>query len=258
MMTESPPSARVARLYRYPVKGLSAEALANVAVAAGEAFPEDRRFALAHAGTPFDPMKPEWLPKSRFLMLMKNERLALLESRYDAATATLEIWRKGKRVARGIITTPVGKAVIEDFFGAFMRAEALGKPRLVEAPGHVFSDNRDKVVSLVNLATVADLERVVGRPVDPLRFRANVYMEGLPAWADFDWLERDIAIGSARLKVERRIPRCPATDVDPATGERDMAIPKTLKSAYGHADLGIYAKVIAGGTMAAGDDIRVL
>lgn len=258
MMTDSLPSARVAHLYRYPVKGLSAEGLDSVTVTAGEAFPEDRRFALAHAGTPFDPMKPEWLPKTRFLMLMKNERLALLQSRYDAASGALEIWRGGKRVARGIITTPVGKAVIEDFFGAFMRTEALGKPRLVEARGHVFSDNREKVVSLLNMASVADLARVVGRPVDPLRFRANVHLEGLPAWAEFDWLDREIAVGSARLKVVRRIPRCPATEVDPATGARDMNIPQTLKNAYGHVDMGIYAKVIAGGTLSAGDDIRLL
>ena len=258
MNTPSPSSARVARLCRYPVKGLSAETLPEVAVAPGEGLPEDRRFALARAGTPFDPMKPEWLPKTHFLMLMKNERLALLESRYDAATGTLEIRRGGKRVARGVITTSVGRAVIEDFFGAFMRTEALGKPKLIEAPGHVFSDNREKVVSLVNLASVADLERVIGRPVAPLRFRANVYVEGLEPWAEFAWAEREIVIGGARLRVVRRIPRCPATDVDPVTGARDMTIPQTLKSAYGHADMGIYLEVIAGGTLAAGDAIRLL
>lgn len=258
MNTTSPSSPRVARLCRYPVKGLSAEPLDSIDLTPGEALPEDRRFALARAGTPFDPLNPEWLSKSHFLMLMKNERLALLESRYDAASGALEIWRNGKRVARGVITTPVGRAVIEDFFAAFMRAESLGKPKLVEAPGHTFSDNREKVVSLINLASVADLERVIGRPVDPLRFRGNVYVEGLAPWAEFDWLEREIAIGSARLKVVRRIPRCPATDVDPATGARDMAIPQTLKRAYGHVDMGIYATVTAGGTMAAGDAIDLL
>jgi uncharacterized protein YcbX len=251
----SPP--RIARLCRYPVKGLSAEPLQTVTLTGAEGLPEDRRFALAHAGTRFDPANPEWLPKGQFLMLMKNERLALLESRYDAQTTTLEIWRNGKRVARGALSTPVGRAVIEDFFAAFMRTEALGKPKLVEAPGHMFSDAREKVVSLINLATVTDLERVVGRPVDPLRFRGNVYLEGLPAWAEFDWLEREIAIGDARLRVARRIPRCPATDVDPATGARDMTIPLTLKSAFGHADLGVYAEVTTGGAIAVGNDVSL-
>lgn len=258
MIESAAPSPRIARLCRYPVKGLSAQSLDTVTLAPGEGLPEDRRFALAHAGTRFDPANPEWLPKRQFLMLMKNERLALLESRYDAATTTLEIWRGGKRVARGALTTPVGRAVIEDFFAAFMRTEALGKPKLVEAPGHMFSDAREKVVSVINLATVADLERVVGRPVDPVRFRGNAYVEGLPAWAEFDWLGRDIAVGGARLRVARRIPRCPAVDVDPATGARDMNLPRTLQAAFGHADLGVYAEVTAGGTLAVGDDVQLL
>ena len=258
MSTSSSLPIRIAQICRYPVKGLSAETLAAVTLTPGESLPEDRRFALARAGTPFDPMAPEWLPKSHFLMLMKNERLALLESHYDAATGMLEIWRGGKRVARGAITTPVGRAVIEDFFSAFMRVESLGKPKLVEAPGHVFSDNREKVVSIINLASVADLARIVGRPVDPLRFRANIYVEGLAPWTEFDWLDHDITIGTTCLKVVRRIPRCPATDVDPATGARDMNIPKTLKSAYGHVDMGVYATVKTGGTLAAGDDIHIL
>jgi len=183
-----------------------------------QGLPEDSDSRWPIPAPRFDPANPEWLPKRSFLMLMKNERLALLESRYDAATATLEIWRGGKRVARGALATPVGRAVIEDFFGAFMRAEALGKPKLVEAPGHMFSDAREKVVSLINLASVTDLQRVVGRPVDPIRFRGNVYVEGLPAWAEFDWVGREIVIGDAGLRIVRRIPRCPATDVDPATG----------------------------------------
>jgi len=258
-MIDAPaPLPRIARLCRYPVKGLSAQSLETVALKPGEGLPEDRRFALAHAGTRFDPANPEWLPKRGFLMLMKNERLALLESRYDVATTTLEIWRGGKRVARGALATPVGRAVIEDFFAAFMGAEALGKPKLVEAPGHMFSDAREKVVSLINLATVADVERVVGRPVDPIRFRGNLYVEGLPAWAEFDWLGREIAVGGARLKVARRIPRCPAVDVDPLTGARDMNLPRTLQSAFGHIDLGVYAEVTAGGTLAVGDDVRPL
>lgn len=257
-MTDDMPLPRIARLCRYPVKGLSAEPLQTVTLTPGQGLPEDRRFALAHAGTRFDPANPEWLPKRQFLMLMKNERLALLESRYDAATATLEIWRGGKRVARGALATPVGRAVIEDFFAAFMQAEALGKPKLVEAPGHMFSDAREKVVSLINLASVADLERVVGRPVDPIRFRGNVYVEGLPAWAEFDWLGREIAIGNARLRVARRIPRCAATDVDPASGARDMTIPRTLMAAFGHADLGLYVEVTAGGAITIGDGVRLL
>ena len=70
---------------------------------------------------------------------------------------------------------------------------------------------------------------------------------------------REIAIGSgARLKVVKRIVRCAATNVDPQTGERDLAIPDTLLRTWGHADCGIYAEVIAPGDIAIGDAVRCL
>lgn len=36
------------------------------------------------------------------------------------------------------------------------------------------------VVSVINLESVRDLERRTAHEIDPLRFRANVYVDGLP------------------------------------------------------------------------------
>src|SRR4029079_12826519 len=95
--------------------------------------------------------------------------------------------------------------------------------------GHSFSDVPRKVVSLINLASVAALETATGVPVEPLRFRANLYVEGWPAWHEFDLLDQDVTIGPfARARVVKRIVRCAATNVDPETGTRDLEIPKTL------------------------------
>ena len=120
--------------------------------------------------------------------------------------------------------------------------------------GHSFSDVAKKVVSIINLASVADLETIIGAPVDPLRFRGNLYVAGWPAWHEFDLLDREIEVGNGvRLKVVKRIVRCAATDVDPATGIRDLTIPATLQRNLGHADCGVYAEVVAGGEVAVGD-----
>jgi hypothetical protein len=110
-----------------------------------------------------------------------------------------------------------------------------------------------KVVSIVNLASVAAVETAAGAAVDPLRFRGNIYVSGWPAWHEFDLMGQTLAIGGARLKVVKRIVRCAATDVDPATGIRDLTIPRTLQQAFNHADCGVYAEVTAGGGIAAGD-----
>jgi uncharacterized protein YcbX len=109
-----------------------------------------------------------------------------------------------------------------------------------------------KCVHIVNLATVREVERVVGRPIDPLRFRANLYLDGIEPWSEFTWLNQEISIGPARLTVFARTQRCEATNVDPATGARDMAIPAHLMRTWGHQDLGIYAKVMSGGEIAVG------
>lgn len=247
---------KITRIFRYPVKGLSAQSLDKVTLRPDLGIPDDRRFALAHAATQFDASAPKWLPKTGFMMLMRDERLATLETAYDEADETLSVFRKGRRVARGRITTPVGRAVIEDFFAAYMKREAVGKPRLLEAPeGHMFSDHRACVLSLIGAASITDLERVVGESVNPIRFRPNLIFEGAAPWDELKWPDREITIGGVRLKVTKRIDRCAAVNVDPQTAERDMNIPKALQRGFGHIDMGVYARVMTEGSIAVGDEL---
>jgi uncharacterized protein YcbX len=247
---------RVQAIYRYPVKGLSAEALARTRLAPGQTLLADRRYAIENGPSGFDPAAPAYFPKIRFLMLMRNERLARLETRYDEATHVLTVREGGREVARGDLSSAEGRARIEDFFRAFSADELRGAPRVLQADGHSFSDVARKVVSIINLATVAALETAVGAPVHPLRFRANVYVTGWPAWHEFDLIGREIAIGgAARLKIVKRIVRCAATNVDPDTGMRDLTIPETLSQTFGHMDCGVYGEVVAGGEIAVGDVI---
>jgi uncharacterized protein YcbX len=116
-----------------------------------------------------------------------------------------------------------------------------------------------KVVSIINLASVAALEDMIGHPVDPLRFRGNVYVRGWPAWSELGLVGCDVSIGgTARAKIVKRIVRCAATNVDPATGIRDLNIPHTLMQRLGHSDCGVYAEITAAGDVAPGDTIALL
>src|SRR5258708_24347423 len=128
-------------------------------------------------------------------------------------------------------------------------------PKVLTSPGHSFSDVARQVVSIINLASVRAIENMVGHPVHPLRFRANLYVEGWPAWHEFELLDRTLAVRDVRLKVVKRIVRCAAVNVDPDTGERDLAIPQALQRRLGHGDCGIYAEVTTGGSIAVGDAI---
>jgi uncharacterized protein YcbX len=139
-----------------------------------------------------------------------------------------------------------------------MPADLRGPPKVLAAPtGYRFTDSRSGFVSIINLASVAVIETVLGVPVHPLRFRGNLLVGGWPAWHEFDLVDREIAIGDVRLKVTKRIVRCAAINVDPDTGARDLTIPATLMKTFDHMDCGVYAQVIAGGDIAPGDAITI-
>jgi uncharacterized protein len=248
--------ATIRAIYRYPVKGLSAEPLAATALAPGETVIGDRRYAIENGPSGFDPATPRYLPKQRFLMLMKNERLARLDTHFDDATHVLVIQENGTEVVRGDLRTPAGRADIEAFFLNFCADELRGPPKLLAAQGHSFSDVAKKVVSIINLASLGAIEGMVGQPVDPLRFRGNFYVDGWPAWREFDLLGEEVTFGGqARARVVKRIARCAATNVEPGAGVRDLDVPATLLRNLGHADCGVYAEVTAGGAVAAGDPV---
>jgi hypothetical protein len=246
---------KIVSIYRYPVKGLSAQELPSAALEPGKTIPFDRAYAIENGPGRFNSDEPKYLPKINFLMLMRNERLAALKTEFDEASETLTIFRDGKQVARGQLSTKLGRQMIEQFMAAYMKAELKGPPRIVQAPGHSFSDVSAKCLHFVNLATVRDFERIVGKPLDPLRFRANVYFDGLEPWAESQWVKREIRAGAATLKVFSETERCDATNVDPQTGARDTSIPPTLIRSFGHSHLGFYATVKARGVIAPGDEV---
>ena len=253
-MTSQQP--RIDAIYRYPVKGLSPQPLARTQLAVGSTLPADRLYAIENGASGFDPAAPAYFPKFRFLMLMRNERLAALRSDFDEASHTLVIHAEGREAARGDLRTPEGRAAIERFFAGYCASELRGPPKVLFGQGHSFSDVAKKVASIINLASVAALENAAGAAVHPLRFRGNLYVAGWPAWHEFELLGRELAIGNgARLKAIKRIERCAATNVDPDTGIRDLTIPRTLMQSFGHTDCGIYAEVVTGGDVAVGDAI---
>ncbi len=253
-MTNEP--ARLNAIYRYPVKGLSPQKLARTHLTRGATLPADRLYAIENGPSGFDPAVPAYFPKQRFLMLMRNERLASLKTDYDEANHMLSIHWEGREAARGDLRSKEGRLAVEAFFRRFMPKELDGPPKVLSSAGHSFSDVAKKVVSIINLASVASVENAVGAPVDPLRFRGNLYLTGWPAWHEFGLLGQTLTIGkTTELKVVKRIQRCAATDVDPNTGIRDMTIQRTLMENFDHTDCGVYAEVVAAGDISVGDAV---
>ncbi|SEF52677.1 MOSC domain-containing protein [Bosea lathyri] len=249
---------RIASLYRYPVKGLTPERLPRAALEEGRYFPGDRLFAIENGPSGFDPAEPVHQPKIKYLMLMRNEALARLRTRYDDASGDLVIAHEGSEALRASTATEAGREQISRFFEGFMPDELRGKPQLLRAPdSYRFTDSRSGFVSIINLASVAALGERIGAPVDPLRFRGNIMVEDIAPWAENELVGSELATPSGlRLRVIKRIERCAATNVDPQTGARDMQIPKALMQGYGHVDCGIYCRILASGTLSEGESLE--
>jgi len=250
------PMITVARLYRYPVKGLSAQPLSRVALDAEKPFPQDRIYALARPGAPIDRDDPKWAKKGLFVMLMLDEGLARVNTSLDLDTLRLTVKEGNREVASAQLADAAERTQIESFFWQLLPG-LPAPPLLVHSSGGHFMDKPDNVISLINLSTVRSLEQQWGVEIDPLRFRANIYIDGAKPWEEFDWVGSEIRIGGVVFSVDRKNGRCGATNVNPATGRRDLDIPSSLRTAFGHKNLGVYLIARDGGDIAVDDPVFV-
>ncbi|MGH6923136.1 MAG: MOSC domain-containing protein [Propylenella sp.] len=248
----------IAALYRYPVKGFSPEPLERAEIPAGGTMPFDRAFAVENGPSGFDPNAPAYYPKISFLMLMRNERVAEFATRFDETTGEFRILKGGELQVAGSLLTEAGRSRIEAWLAENFRRELRGPPRILSAPGHSFSDKAAKVLHLVNLESVRALSEGLGEPVDPLRFRPNIVIDGAPAWSELDWAEgTEVRLPGILLSMADRTSRCAATNVDPKTGRRDLQIPRALTTNFEHADFGIYLVASTSGAISVGDEATI-
>lgn len=248
--------ARIVSLYRHPVKGFTPERLARADLEAGACFPCDRLYAVEDGPSGFDPQAPAHISKMKFTVLAKIPAVARARTAFDEASGVLTARAEGVADFAGDLRAAAGRAGFAAWLAVLLGDEARGPLKVIEGPGpHRFMDSRSGYVSIVNLASVRDLSDKIGRALDPLRFRANLYVDGWPAWAENDLTGQTLSLGAARAEVLKPIVRCAATHVDPTSAERDVDLVKALFDHYGHMFCGIYLNVTQGGAVREGDTV---
>ena len=246
----------VAALYRHPVKGFTPEPRSVALLQAGAAFPCDRLYAVENGPSGFDPGNPAFLSKQKFTVLAAIPALARARTVYDEATGLLTVRADGHPPVSADLGSEAGRAAFAAWLEGFIDADdRRGALRVLEGPGHHrFMDDKAGAVSLLNLASVRDLSEKLGREVDPLRFRANVHVDGWAPWAELDLAPgAQVKLGPVEARVVKPIVRCAATHVDPRAGERDLDLVPALFAHYGHRFCGLYLQVAWGGEVAVGD-----
>lgn len=250
----------VAALSVYPVKGLSAQRLESVTLHEGEGVRGDRAWALARAGGEYRPGTRRAVPKGEFHVLVRDERLAGLQTRLvDDSVLTVAVG--GHPVLEADLDTGTGRMLAQDFFARVLDLAPGAEPLVAREPGRKFtdvsvrSDAMMMAVSFINLASVRALEGRVGVPVDPYRFRANVHVDALPAWSELSLDGGRIRVGAALLQATINTRRCAATQVNPADGRRDLPVPQLLQEHFGHDEMGVYGEVRETGEVRLGDPV---
>lgn len=245
---------RVAALWRHPIKGHGREPLDRVTLATGQTMPWDRRWAVAHEAARTD--GTAWAPSAEFSRGSKVAALMAINARSDEAAGTITL----SHPDRPDLTFDPDSDT-QAFLGwvkPLMPANRAQSARFVRVEGRGMTDTDFPSISLINLATNAAMSDAVGRPVSALRWRANIHVEDVPEWEEFNWVGKAIRVGQTEMTVREPILRCLATAADPETGIRDIDTLGTLNKTWGHQDFGIYAEVTAGGEIAVGDAIEVL
>jgi len=251
---DSPVAGALRALRRHPVKGFTPEPLGEVALAPGEGFPFDRVWAVENGPSGFDPSAPAFVPKQRFTVLASIPRVAAATTRYDEVEGVLHARAAGLPPFAGRLDGAEGRTAFAAWLGRLLGEEAPGPLKVVEAPAqHRFTDHPQGQVSVINLASVRDLAARMGAEIDPLRFRANLYVDGWPPWIENDWAGGVFQLGAATATMLKPIVRCAATHVNLQTAERDLEVTKGLFDHYGHLHCGIYLNVRSPGRLAVGD-----
>lgn len=247
-------SGRLQSIWRYPVKGFTPEPLDAAILTPCEHLPFDRLYAVEDGPSGFDPAEPRHISKRKFVVLAKIAAVAKIRTAFDDESGRLRADAAGHAPFEGDLNDDTGAQAFAGWLAAVLGDEARGPLKVLQAPrAHRFMDDEAGFVSIINLASLQALQRFIGRPVDPLRLRANLYVEGWPAWAEDALAGGAITIGQVRLKVAKTITRCVATHVDPTSGERDMELVRALFDGFGQAHCGVYASVSDGGRIAPGD-----
>jgi len=241
-------------IWRHPVKGFTPESLTEVRLTAGDYFPFDRLYAVEDGPCGFDPAAPAHISKQKFTVLAKIPAVAAIRTAFDDATGVLTAQVGSDAPLAADLADEAGRTSFAAWLGQVLGDEVQGPLKVLPAPGrHRFMDHPQGYVSIINLNSVRDLEAKIGRPVDPRRFRANLYVEGWPAWVENQSMAGSVRVGEVEARLYKPIVRCLATHVDPDTAKADIEITRALFDNYGHTFCGVYVSVSKGGRIALGD-----
>ena len=246
---------RVSALWRHPIKSHGREALDRLTLIEGQTVPWDRHWAVTHEASKYE--GAAWAPCANFMIGTRFPTLAGIDAALDVATRTLTLTHRDRPALTFSPDTAEGAAAFLDWVAPLIPEGGRKPVALRKAPQVGLTDTPFPSVSVMSTASHRAVEGRLGRALEPERWRGNIWFEGAAPWEEFEWIGREITVGTARLRIEDRIERCKHTMANPVTGQRDTDTLGLLQEGWGHTDFGIYGVVTQGGDVALQDEVRL-
>ncbi|MGB3239035.1 MAG: MOSC domain-containing protein [Geitlerinemataceae cyanobacterium] len=257
----------VTQLFTHPIKGLTPQEIDRTILETDFGIPGDRAFALMFTDATEEPERlVPWMSKKHFAVQNDWPGLAALDCRYYPENHCLIVRKNKEEVLSANTTTERDRIDLffSDYLAGLTPTESARHPhpssvKLVGDPtGNTRYPDRHPVhISLVSQATLEAIAAAVGDRIDVRRFRPNILLDGVSPWEEFEWVGREISIGTAKLTISAPIGRCLNIEVNPETGERDLPLFSLLQEHFGHGKTGVVAKVNIGGAVEVGDGLAV-
>ena len=248
-------TCELAEIWQFPVKGFPGQSYSSVTLQTDRLLPADRRYAVSN-GQPasHNKLAEGWLSKRHFVQLLSEARLAGLSLTIDEKSGRISLSdSSGVRA-----DAPLDEAgPVMDQLQALLPDRFEERPRLCRLDAGGYTDTDAPWITLAGSQSLADFAHVTHTAADNRRFRLNLIVSTSTAFEEFDWIGKTISIGEARLEIIEPVGRCAAIDVDPETSRREDDHLRTMRQVYGHTDLGVFARVIKGGTISPGSTVQL-
>ena len=247
----------VASLWRYPIKSHGREALASVPLIAGQTIPWDRHWAVTHHDTKFAPANPVWVMCRNFMIGNLTPTLAGISAQLDEASATITLTHQdlGEITFRPDNSDDVARFIA--WVTPLCPPEKRQPSGIVHVPSQGITDTDYPSISIMNMASHKAVTDLIDTPFTLERWRGNIWLDGLNAWTERDWIGQTVTIGDTVLRICAHVERCNHTAANTVTGQRDVDTLAVLRDSWNHQDFGVYAEVIQGGTIRLGDTSKV-
>lgn len=249
---------QVAALWRYPIKSHGREAITRVTLHEGQTMPWDRTWAVTHEATKYDVAKPVWMNCRNFMLGARTPKLAAIWAKLDTEERKVTLRHADLEDITFCPDDPADIARFIAWVDPLCPPNRAAPATIVSAATRGMTDSPFPSISIMNEASHTAVEDALGAPLETARWRGNIWLNGLGAWAEHDWIGRDIKIGNAVLHVRERIKRCSLTNANTVTGVCDTDTVGVLNNTFGHQDFGVYAEVIEGGEIAQGAQAELL